>query len=247
MVPQQRAGEWIFRVFRRSLRAPLRGWAKRRARELARRGAKVAVFDRDIERGEKVAAEIGGVFCEVDVTSATRRSRRHSPRRAKLTARSACWSIAPASPMPPRPSAATRKPRRRSPIRSQQFELAIQINLIGTFRCIAQFGARNGRSRAPCRRREGRNHQHRLGRRRGRPDRPGGLFRIEGRGARDGAADRARPDERRHQGQHHPARRVQDADGGDDAAQRAGCARGAGAVPQAPRAAPRNMPGWPAS
>src|SRR3954451_3575016 len=38
-------------------------------RELARRGAKVAIFDRDKERGEKVANDIGGIFCEVAVTS----------------------------------------------------------------------------------------------------------------------------------------------------------------------------------
>src|SRR3954454_22469973 len=37
------------------------------ARALAWRGANVPVFDRDETSGEQVAAEIGGVFCEVDV------------------------------------------------------------------------------------------------------------------------------------------------------------------------------------
>jgi NAD(P)-dependent dehydrogenase (short-subunit alcohol dehydrogenase family) len=45
------------------------GLGEATARELARRGAKVAVFDRDTDKGEKVAADIGGIFCEVDVTS----------------------------------------------------------------------------------------------------------------------------------------------------------------------------------
>src|SRR5256885_11251643 len=45
------------------------GLGEATARELARRGAKVAIFDRDTERGEKVASEVGGIFCEVDVTS----------------------------------------------------------------------------------------------------------------------------------------------------------------------------------
>ena len=39
------------------------------ARRLARAGAKVAVFDMNREGGERVAAEIGGVFCEADVSS----------------------------------------------------------------------------------------------------------------------------------------------------------------------------------
>jgi NADP-dependent 3-hydroxy acid dehydrogenase YdfG len=45
------------------------GLGEATARELAKRGAKVAIFDRDQDKGEKVASEIGGIFCEVDVTS----------------------------------------------------------------------------------------------------------------------------------------------------------------------------------
>lgn len=45
------------------------GWGKRRARALAAKGVKVAIFDLQGERGETVAGEIGGVLCKVDVTS----------------------------------------------------------------------------------------------------------------------------------------------------------------------------------
>ena len=39
------------------------------ARALADRGVKVAIFDLNEAAGEAIAAEIGGVFCAVDVTS----------------------------------------------------------------------------------------------------------------------------------------------------------------------------------
>ena len=38
------------------------------ARALAAKGVKVAIFDLQAEKGEEVAREIGGVFCEVNVT-----------------------------------------------------------------------------------------------------------------------------------------------------------------------------------
>ncbi len=39
------------------------------ARALAAKGVKVAIFDLQAEKGEAMAKEIGGVFCEVNVTS----------------------------------------------------------------------------------------------------------------------------------------------------------------------------------
>lgn len=44
------------------------GLGEATARMLAAQGAKVAVFDMQEDKGKKVAAEIGGVFCKVDVT-----------------------------------------------------------------------------------------------------------------------------------------------------------------------------------
>jgi NAD(P)-dependent dehydrogenase (short-subunit alcohol dehydrogenase family) len=112
------------------------GLGEATARELARRGAKVAVFDRDVERGQKVASEIGGVFCEVDVTSdekvaaAFARAREaHGQERILVN----CAGVANAAKTVARDKET--KAAKLYPI--QQFELAIQINLIGTFRCIA--------------------------------------------------------------------------------------------------------------
>jgi NAD(P)-dependent dehydrogenase (short-subunit alcohol dehydrogenase family) len=113
------------------------GLGEATARELARRGAKVAVFDRDIERGTKVAGEIGGVFCEVDVTSdkkvagAFARAREaHGQERILVN----CAGVANAAKTVGRDKET--KAAKLYPM--QQFELAIQINLIGSFRCLSQ-------------------------------------------------------------------------------------------------------------
>src|SRR6185503_19331991 len=45
------------------------GLGEATARALAEHGVKVAIFDLQKDKGEKVASEIGGVYCEVNVTS----------------------------------------------------------------------------------------------------------------------------------------------------------------------------------
>jgi NAD(P)-dependent dehydrogenase (short-subunit alcohol dehydrogenase family) len=112
------------------------GLGEATARALAARGAKVAVFDRDAERGEKVASEIGGLFCDVDVTSDDKVSaafakarEAHGQERILVN----CAGVATAAKTVSRDKetgAAKAYPM-------QQFELTIQINLIGSFRCIA--------------------------------------------------------------------------------------------------------------
>ena len=112
------------------------GLGEATARALAERGAKVAIFDRDRERGEKVASDIGGIFCEVDVTSdekvaaAFAKAREaHGQERVLVN----CAGVANAAKTVGRDKET--KAAKRYPM--QQFELAIGINLIGSFRCIA--------------------------------------------------------------------------------------------------------------
>lgn len=112
------------------------GLGEATARELAKRGAKVAIFDRDAEKGEKIASELGGIFCEVDVTSdaevaaAFAKAREaHGQERILVN----CAGVANAAKTVSRDKET--KAARLYPM--QQFELAIQINLIGSFRCIA--------------------------------------------------------------------------------------------------------------
>lgn len=117
------------------------GLGEATARALAGRGAKVAVFDRDSERGTRVAQEIGGIFCEVDVTSDekvvaafTKARDAHGQERILVN----CAGVATAAKTVARDKET--KAARQYPM--QQFELTIGINLIGTFRCIsnAAFG-----------------------------------------------------------------------------------------------------------
>src|SRR5881392_4246941 len=112
------------------------GLGEATARELAHRGAKVAVFDRDHERGEKVASDIGGVFCEVDVTSDEKVAAAFAKARAAHGQERIlvnCAGVANAAKTVGRDKET--KAAKAYPM--QQFELAIQINLIGSFRCIA--------------------------------------------------------------------------------------------------------------
>lgn len=116
------------------------GLGEATARALAAKGARVAVFDRDQERGEKVASEIGGIFCECDVTSeekvaaAFARAREaHGQERVLVN----CAGVANAVKTVGRDKET--KAVKQYPM--QQFELVIGINLIGTFRCIAHSAA----------------------------------------------------------------------------------------------------------
>jgi NAD(P)-dependent dehydrogenase (short-subunit alcohol dehydrogenase family) len=116
------------------------GLGEATARALAARGAKVAVFDRDQERGEKIASEIGGIFCECDVTSedkvaaAFARAREvHGQERVLVN----CAGVANAVKTVGRDKET--KAVKQYPM--HQFELVIGINLIGTFRCISHSAA----------------------------------------------------------------------------------------------------------
>lgn len=110
------------------------------ARRLAAHGVKVALFDMNAERGEEVAREIGGVFCPVNVTSdedverGFRHAREaHGQERILVNCAGTGNAVKTASF-----DKATGKPR-HFPL--TDFEKIIQINLIGTFRCIAKSAA----------------------------------------------------------------------------------------------------------
>jgi NAD(P)-dependent dehydrogenase (short-subunit alcohol dehydrogenase family) len=116
------------------------GLGEATARALAAKGAKVAIFDRDVERGEKVAAEIAGTFCECDVTSDEKVAEAFAKARAAHGQERVlvnCAGVANAVKTVGRDKET--KAVKQYPM--HQFELVIGINLVGTFRCIAHSAA----------------------------------------------------------------------------------------------------------
>ncbi len=116
------------------------GLGEATARAFAAKGVKVAIFDRDADKGQKVADEIGGIFCQVDVTSDesveagfAKAREAHGQERICVN----CAGVANAVKTVGRDKET--KAVKRYPI--HQFELAIQINLIGSFRVLAASAA----------------------------------------------------------------------------------------------------------
>lgn len=110
------------------------------ARRLAVRGVKIALFDLNVGFGERLAKEIGGLFCRVDVTREEdvvrgfRDAREaHGQERILVNCAGTGNAVKTASF-----DKSTGRPR-HFPL--EDFEKIIQINLIGTFRCIARSAA----------------------------------------------------------------------------------------------------------
>ncbi|HWU25062.1 MAG TPA: SDR family NAD(P)-dependent oxidoreductase [Rhizomicrobium sp.] len=110
------------------------------ARALASHGAKVAIFDLHKERGEAVAADIGGVACEVDVTSDESVERGFRKARAtngqeRILVNCAGTGLAIRAAWRDKKNGASKFHA------AKDFDRIIQINLVGTFRCITQSAA----------------------------------------------------------------------------------------------------------
>jgi NAD(P)-dependent dehydrogenase (short-subunit alcohol dehydrogenase family) len=107
---------------------------------LAARGVKVALFDLNAASGEALANEVGGTFCAVDVTSDAQVDAGFARARAANGQERILVNCAGTG------NAFKTASRDKNtgviqhfPI--EQFERIVQINLIGTFRCIAKSAA----------------------------------------------------------------------------------------------------------
>ncbi|HXC56560.1 MAG TPA: SDR family NAD(P)-dependent oxidoreductase [Rhizomicrobium sp.] len=112
------------------------GLGEATARALAARGVKVALLDMNKDKGEKVAAELGGVFCEANVTNeesvlaAFEKARAaHGQERILVNCAGTGNAIKTAS--------RDKKTGETRRFPTDAFNFIIQINLVGTYRCIA--------------------------------------------------------------------------------------------------------------
>jgi NAD(P)-dependent dehydrogenase (short-subunit alcohol dehydrogenase family) len=110
------------------------------ARALAAKGVKVAIFDLQEEKGKAVAAEIGGVFCEVNVTSDEsvdagfeKARSAHGQERILVN----CAGVGNAM----KTASRSKEDGSIKHFSLEAFNWVIQINLVGTFRCIAKSAA----------------------------------------------------------------------------------------------------------
>jgi NAD(P)-dependent dehydrogenase (short-subunit alcohol dehydrogenase family) len=110
------------------------------ARALAAKGVRVALFDMNAEKGEALAAELGGVFCKVNVTSDeevdagfAKARAAHGQERILVN----CAGIGNAM----KTASRSKEDGSIKHFLVSAFDFVVQVNLVGTFRCIAKSAA----------------------------------------------------------------------------------------------------------
>ncbi|WP_298725828.1 3-hydroxyacyl-CoA dehydrogenase [uncultured Ferrovibrio sp.] len=99
------------------------------ARELAKAGAKVAVFDMNVEQGEQVAKEIGGIFVKCDVADGPG---------GEAAVKEAIAKVGPVRVLVNCAGVGTpmKAVGKDGPVALEKFVKVVQINLVGTFNMI---------------------------------------------------------------------------------------------------------------
>ena len=108
--------------------------------KLASHGVKVALFDLNAEKGEALAKELDGVFCETNVTSCESVDAAFEKSRAAIGQERILINCAGTGNAIKTAS----RDKKTGEIRHfplDKFNLIVQINLVGTFRCIAKSAA----------------------------------------------------------------------------------------------------------
>ncbi|MEP2828383.1 SDR family NAD(P)-dependent oxidoreductase [Parvibaculum sp.] len=110
------------------------------ARRLAKEGVKIGIFDLQEEKGEALAKELGGVFAKVNVTDEASVDAGFEKVRAAIGQERILVNCAGTGNAV---KTASRNKETGAPesFPLDKFNLIIQINLVGTFRCIAKSAA----------------------------------------------------------------------------------------------------------
>ncbi len=110
------------------------------ARALAAHGVKVALFDLNEEKGEALAQELGGVFCNVNVTDDASVEAGFAKSREAIGQERILVNCA-GTGNAIKTVSRNKETGEISHFPLDAFNLIIQINLVGTFRCIAKSAA----------------------------------------------------------------------------------------------------------
>ena len=102
------------------------GLGEATARHFTKLGAQVTILDRDLEKGQAVAAEIGAGFAETDVTDEASVAAAVAQARAQMGRITACINCAGIAP-------AAKTVGREGPHPLGTFQKVIDVNLVGSF------------------------------------------------------------------------------------------------------------------
>ncbi|SEK65271.1 NAD(P)-dependent dehydrogenase, short-chain alcohol dehydrogenase family [Sphingomonas palmae] len=116
------------------------GLGEATARALAAKGVKVAVFDLNEQKGEAVAQELGGVFCKVNVTDEASVDAGFEKARAAIGQERILVNCA-GTGNAIKTASRSKEDGSIKHFPLDAFNAIIQINLVGTFRCIAKSAA----------------------------------------------------------------------------------------------------------
>lgn len=116
------------------------GLGEATARALAAHGVKVGIFDLNVEKGEAIAKELGGSFAKVNVTSEEDVDAGFAKVRSEIGQERILVNCA-GTGNAIKTASRDKETGEAKHFPLDKFDLIIQINLVGTFRCIAKSAA----------------------------------------------------------------------------------------------------------
>lgn len=116
------------------------GLGEATARALAAHGVKVGIFDLNVEKGEAIAKELGGSFAKVNVTSEEDVDAGFAKVRSEIGQERILVNCA-GTGNAIKTASRDKQTGEVKHFPLDKFDLIIQINLVGTFRCIAKSAA----------------------------------------------------------------------------------------------------------